>query len=84
MEDIKVGEYVRINKGIIGKVIDIFEGHAFAKYHIEFQTGVKVKKQWLSTRTIISHSFNITDLIEVRRLCKWNFSYWQRKYFIVY
>ena len=54
--EIEVGEYVRNNKGNIGKVIGIFDGHCTAKYHIEFQGDVKVKRQYLSTNTIIKHS----------------------------
>lgn len=64
MEEIKVGEYVRLENGIIGKVIGIFDGHCRAKYHIEFQGDVKVKRQYLSTKTIKKHSKNIIDLIE--------------------
>lgn len=59
MKEIQVGEYVRNNKGNIGKVIDIFEGHCIAKYHIEFQGTVKVKRQYLSTKTIVKHSNNL-------------------------
>ena len=66
MEEISINEYVRTKKGNIGKVIGIFEGHSIAKYHIEFQGNVKVKRQYLSTKTIAKHSFNIIDLIEVR------------------
>lgn len=62
---IEVGEYVRTNKGNIGNVIDIFQGHCTAKYHIQFQGNVKVKRQYLSTKTIVKHSKNIIDLIEV-------------------
>lgn len=65
MEEIEVGEYVRTNKGNIGQVIDIFQGHCVAKYHIEFKGNVKVKRQYLSTNTIVKHSKNIIDLIEV-------------------
>jgi hypothetical protein len=65
MSEIKVGDYVRTNKGNIGKAIDIFVGHTIANYHIEFQTGVKVKRQYLSNKTIIKHSPNIIDLIEI-------------------
>lgn len=61
---IEVGEYVRTNKGNIGNVIDIFQGHCTAKYHIQFQGNVKVKRQYLSTKTIAKHSKNIIDLIE--------------------
>ena len=72
MEDnIEINEYIRNNKGNIGKVIDIFNGHSLAKYHIEYKVVAKVKRQWLSTKTIIKHSPNIIDLIQERRLCKW-------------
>ena len=65
MEEIKVGEYVKTKLGYIGKVIDIYEGHCFAKYHIEFQNKLKRKRQYLSVKTILKHSSNIIDLIEV-------------------
>ena len=65
MEDkIEVGEFVRTNKGNIGQVIDIFQGHCVAKYHIEFKGNVKVKRQYLSTKTIVKHSKQLIDLIE--------------------
>lgn len=60
--EIEVGEYVRNNKGNIGKVIGIFDGHCTAKYHIEFQGNVKVKRQYLSTNTIVKHSKNIIKM----------------------
>ena len=63
--EIEVGEYVRTNKGNIGQVIGIFNGHCQAKYHIQFQGKVKVKRQYLSTHTIIKHSKQLIDLIEV-------------------
>lgn len=71
MENIEIGEYIRTNKGNIGKVIGIFDGHYMAKYHIEFQGNIKTKRQYLSTKTIVKHSKNIIDLIEERRFCKW-------------
>lgn len=63
--EIEVNEYVRTNKGNIGQVIGIFNGHCQAKYHIQFQGKVKVKRQYLSTHTIIKHSKQLIDLIEV-------------------
>lgn len=63
--EIEVGEYVRNNKGSIGKVIGIFEGHCSAKYHIQFQGNVKVKRQYLSTNTIVKHSKIISEIVEV-------------------
>ena len=72
MEDkIEVGEYVRTNKGNIGQVIGIFNGHCQAKYHIQFQGKVKVKRQYLSTHTIIKHSKQLIDLIEVGDIIKY-------------
>lgn len=65
MGEIEVNEYVRTNKGNIGQVIGIFNGHCQAKYHIQFQGKVKVKRQYLSTYTIINHSKQLIDLIEV-------------------
>lgn len=65
MEKIEVGEYVRTNKGNIGQVIDIFQGHCVAKYHIEFKGNVKVKRQYLSTNTIVNHNKRISEIIEV-------------------
>lgn len=63
--EIEVNEYVRTNKGNIGQVIGIFNGHCQAKYHIQFQGKVKVKRQYLSTHTIIKHSKQLIDSIEV-------------------
>lgn len=63
--EIEVGEYVRNNKGNIGKVIGIFDGHCIAKYHIEFQGNVKVKRQYLSTNTIVNHNKIISKIVEV-------------------
>lgn len=72
MEDkMEVGEYVRTNKGNIGQVIGIFNGHCQAKYHIQFQGKVKVKRQYLSTHTIIKHSKQLIDLIEVGDIIKY-------------
>ena len=65
MENIEIGEYVRTNTGNIGQVIGIFNGHCQAKYHIQFQGKVKVKRQYLSIHTIIKHSKQLIDLIEV-------------------
>lgn len=69
--EIEKDEYIRNNKGNIGKVIGIFDGHCNAKYHIEFQGNVKVKRQYLSIKTIVKHSKDILNLIEERRLCEW-------------
>lgn len=65
MGEIEVNEYARTNKGNIGQVIGIFNGHCQAKYHIQFQGKVKVKRQYLSTHTIVNHSKQLIDLIEI-------------------
>ena len=57
MEEIKIGEYVRLDDGIIGKVIP-------------YDNGIKIKitevDTWKPTiESIKKHSFNIIDLIEV-------------------
>lgn len=62
---LEVNDYVRTNKGNIGQVIGIFNGHCQAKYLIQFQGKVNVKRQYLSTHTIIKHSKQLIDLIEV-------------------
>lgn len=69
-DKMEVGEYVRTNKGNIGQVIGIFNGHCQAKYHIQFQGKVKVKRQYLSTHTIIKHSKQLIDLIENKDVLK--------------
>lgn len=72
MEDkIEVGEYVRTNKGNIGQVIGIFNGHCQAKYHIQFQGKVKVKRQYLSTHTIIKHSMQPINLVEIKDVVRY-------------
>lgn len=61
MEDIKVGEYVRSKIGSIGKVTKIEDN----KFLYENKTLIT----WIGNVT--KHSFNLIDLLEVRRLCKW-------------
>ncbi len=65
MSEIEIGEYVRTNKGNIGEVIGIFNGHCKAKYLIQFQGRVEVKRQYLSMHTIINHSKLISEVVEV-------------------
>lgn len=66
MEDIKVGEYVRINNDFrlialgIGKVIRINQDTIHVKNNFEMPFVFKIEN-------ITKHSFNIIDLIEVRR-----------------
>ena len=63
MEDeIKVGEYVRTKYGEIGIITQVYPQIKWIK---------KVNPSLLDYNIIKKHSFNIIDLIEVRRLCKW-------------
>ena len=65
MEDIKVGEYVRTKNGKIDKVKN---NDYYMKQYIECEKGLYLREN------ITKHSFNLIDLIEVRRLCKWKTS----------
>ena len=74
MEDIKVGEYVRLarNQGI-NKIIDEDDdGFLILDEIIADEYGDECFEISLQDvdKEIIKHSFNIIDLIEVRRLCK--------------
>ena len=70
MEDIKENEYVRLKSGRIGKVksVDYFEDGSLM--------GINCKDigHYILADFITKHSFNLIDLIEVRRLCKWKTS----------
>ena len=74
MEDIKVGEYVRTKNGLIGKVNKIelagsgvrFGGEYLSDTIIQFNDG-KVYERRVKEKDIIKHSFNLIDLLEVRR-----------------
>lgn len=63
MEEIKVGEYVRTNDGIIGKItdIDICEICEEETYIISLNYQGKILHQ----NNITKHSKNIIDLIEI-------------------
>lgn len=65
--EIKLGEYVRTDNGIIGEYVK-FRG---------WQDAIETNNDWIGfdiDKDIVKHSKNIIDLIdliEVRRLCKW-------------
>lgn len=67
--EIKVGEYVRINNDFrlialgIGKVVRINQDTIYVKNNFEMPFAFKIEN-------ITKHSFNLIDLIEVRRLCE--------------
>lgn len=66
MEDIKVGEYVRINSDFrlislgIGKVIRINQDTIYVKMNLDLPIALKIEN-------ITKHSYNLIDLLEVRR-----------------
>ena len=72
MEEIEVGEYVRTNNGLLGKVNKIelkgsgirYAGELIADTIIQFNDG-KVYERRVKDKDIANHSFNIIDLIEV-------------------
>lgn len=66
--NIKVGEYVRSNDGKILK-IDSFEKDCRNVNCVCFTTG-EIYTQELLNEIITKHSFNLIDLIEVRRFYK--------------
>ena len=75
MEDIKVGEYVRLarNQGI-NKIIDEDDdGFLILDEIIADEYGDECFEISLQDvdKEITKHSFNLIDLLEVRRLCKW-------------
>jgi hypothetical protein len=69
-DKIEVGEYVRTDKGKVGKVIEKrlgdhrTTGTVINMYDLD--TGL-----WTTDFFIVKHSKNIIDLIKERRLCKW-------------
>lgn len=63
MEDIKENEYVRTYLGEIGRVIAIKENPD--------RVVIDDCGQIVLIADITKHSFNLIDLIEVRRLCEW-------------
>ena len=62
MEDIKVGEFVR-TKTKIGQIILIENKNKHWRYIVKF----KKRTTHLDRYSILKHSFNLIDLIEVRR-----------------
>ena len=62
--EIEVGEYVRTKKGNFGKVLDITNvtGQKRKKYLIKWNIS---KAYYITATTIVKHSKNIIDLIEV-------------------
>ena len=61
--DIKVGEYVRTKNGLIGEVVQDTDN---GNYAIRIYNGA----EYVVRAVITKHSFNLIDLIEVRRFYK--------------
>lgn len=64
MEKFEIGEYVKTKKGKIGKVLSIDEDPEWIETTLD-------KGNVMHISEFIKHSKQLTDLIEVRRLCKW-------------
>lgn len=71
--EIKVGELVRTNKGIIGTLKSQELTYPEPSEWILDVNGKEVIIVECDDY-ITKHSFNLIDLIEVRRLCKWKTS----------
>ena len=71
--DIKVGEKIRCNDGLVGELIRIErierdDIDTSLKWYV-FDDGKN--ERYVNKPYITKHSFNLIDLIEVRRLCEW-------------
>lgn len=75
---IEVGDFIRTNNGLLGRVNKIelkgsgvrYAGEFITDTIIQFNDG-KVYERRARDKNIVKHSKNIIDLIEVRRFCKW-------------
>ena len=65
VDEIKVGEYVRTNKGEIGYIFQINNENKYSKYRTKIDTNSTCKSVYLKKEEIVKHSPNIIDLIEV-------------------
>lgn len=75
-DEIKVGDWIRTNWGHIGKLkrIELDKNDKGLKWYVfdhkEFEINI-LKEEYINKPYIVKYSPNIIDLIEVRRLCKW-------------
>lgn len=70
---IQVGEYVKTYKGYIARITDDLGKDKFVRLrHYEIDRYTPQGGFILYDDEIKKHSFNIIDLIEVRRLCEWH------------
>lgn len=72
--EIRVGEYVRTKRGI-AKVLKVktVKTKIYGKHDVVYLID-KCPRMYITGTEFIKHSFNIIDLIEVRRLRKWKIS----------
>ncbi len=83
--EIKVEELVRTKNGLIGKVNKIelagsgvrFGGEYLSDTIIQFNDG-KVYERRVRDKDIVKHSFNLIDLIEVRRYIRVSSQFFKR------
>lgn len=74
--EIEVGEFVRTNEGIIGKIkrIELDNIDKSLKWYVFDRKAPDInmiKEEYINKPYITKHSKKLIDLIEVRRFCKW-------------
>lgn len=67
MEDIKVGEYVRTKRGL-GKVLEVktVQPKMYGQHDVAYKIDI-CPRMYITKTNILKHSFNLIDLLEVRR-----------------
>ena len=77
--NIKVGDYVRTKSGFIGKVIGRHGGYGL---HYELDVNKEIQENLMNgivrEDNITKHSFNLIDLIEVRRYSRVSSQFFKR------
>ncbi len=69
MSEIEVGDFVRTRKGIIGKLVNVKKSRSMC-WEIRTSRGKYVIYEEFTNDTIVKHSKNIIDLIEVGDIVK--------------
>ena len=73
MEEIKVGEYIKTKRGVICKALDNWDSMYIHVDKPVFATeDSETTTYYVHREYIAKHSFDIIDLIAVRRFCKWS------------
>ena len=68
--EIKVNEYIRTKRGIIDKAVKILDDYIFLESKF-FITEYGESSTFIKKTDVVKHSPNLIDIIEERRLCKW-------------